>query len=79
MAVGHTQPSLEWVAGALSPGVKQLGHEADHSLPSGTEVKNVSSYTSILPNVFMARCLVKQQIHCHGMVLKHRGNFTFIY
>jgi len=31
------------------PGVKQLGHEAGHLLPSSAEVKNVWSYTSTLP------------------------------
>jgi len=34
---------------SLTPVVKWLGHEADHSPPSGVEVKNAWSYTSILP------------------------------
>jgi hypothetical protein len=29
-----TQPAIQWVPGALSPGVKRPGREADHSLPS---------------------------------------------
>jgi hypothetical protein len=33
-------PSIQWVTLALSPGVKQLGREADHSPPSRGEVKN---------------------------------------
>jgi hypothetical protein len=40
--------------------------EADHSPPSGAEVKNVWSYTSTPQYVFMAWCL-----------LKHKDNFTF--
>jgi len=30
-------------------GVKRLGHEADHSLPSNSEVKNALRYTSAPP------------------------------
>jgi hypothetical protein len=30
-ALGPTQPPIKWVYGALSPGVKRPGHEADHS------------------------------------------------
>jgi len=40
-----------------TPEVKQLGHEADHSLPLSVEVKNASSYTFTSP------------IHLHGVVL----------
>jgi len=29
-ALGPTQPPIQCVLGALSPGVKQLGDEADH-------------------------------------------------
>jgi hypothetical protein len=39
MALGSTQPPIQWVPGALSLWVKQLGHEADHVLPSSAEVK----------------------------------------
>jgi hypothetical protein len=31
----------QWVLGALSLGVTQLGYEADHSPPSSAKVKNV--------------------------------------
>jgi hypothetical protein len=40
--------------GALSPGIKLSGREADHSLPIGVEVKKMWIYTSIPPYVFMA-------------------------
>jgi hypothetical protein len=39
MALGHTQPPMQWVPGALSLGVKRPGREADHSPPSSAEVK----------------------------------------
>jgi hypothetical protein len=35
-----TQPPVQPVPGAHSPGVKQPGHEADHSPPFSAEVKN---------------------------------------
>jgi len=50
--LGPTQPPVQWVLG-----VKQLGHEVDHSPPSSAEVKNVWNYTSTPP------------VHLHGMVL----------
>jgi hypothetical protein len=67
-ALGPTQPPIQWVPGALSLGVKRLGHEADHSPPSSAKVKNVWSYTSTPQYFFMAWCLVK-----------HRDNFTFTF
>jgi hypothetical protein len=39
MALWPTQPHIQWVPGALSVGIKQLGHEADHSLLSSAEIK----------------------------------------
>jgi hypothetical protein len=38
-ALGPIQPPIQWVAGALSLGVKRPGREADHSPPSRAEVK----------------------------------------
>jgi hypothetical protein len=40
-ALGPIQPLIQWVLGALLPGVKQPGHEADHSPPYNAAVKNV--------------------------------------
>jgi hypothetical protein len=45
--------------GALSPGVKRPGREADHLPLSNAEVKNTWSYTST-PPYFIALCLIKQ-------------------
>jgi hypothetical protein len=52
-AVEPIQRRIQWVPGALSPGIKQQGHEADHSPPSSAEVKNEWSYTPTPPYVFM--------------------------
>jgi len=51
------QPPIQWAQGALSLGVKQPGHEADHSPPSSSEVKEcVGLY-------------LHSPIHLHGVVL----------
>jgi hypothetical protein len=65
LALGPTQPPIQWVPGALSLGVKRPEREADHLPPSSAEVKNAWSYASTPQYVFMAWCLVK-----------HRDNFT---
>jgi hypothetical protein len=44
LALRPTHPPIQWVPGALSPGVKWLRCEADHSPPSA-EVKYVWCYT----------------------------------
>jgi hypothetical protein len=41
----HSPPS-QWVAEALSPGIKRPGRDADHSPPPSAEVKNTWRYTS---------------------------------
>jgi hypothetical protein len=46
------QPPIQWVPWAFTPKVKRPGREADHSLPSSAEIKNVWSYTSISPMRF---------------------------
>jgi hypothetical protein len=38
-ALGPIQPSIQWVPGALSLGVKRPVREGDHSPPSSAEVK----------------------------------------
>jgi hypothetical protein len=47
------QPPIQWVPGALLPGVK-----ADHSPPTTAEVKKMWAYTSTPPYVFVAYCLI---------------------
>jgi hypothetical protein len=65
--LGPTQPSIQWVSGALSLGVKRPGREADHLPPSSVEVENACSYTSIPQYVLIAWCLVKHrgQLYAH--------------
>jgi hypothetical protein len=57
-ALGPTQPPIQWVPGTLSPGVKHQRREADHSPPTGVEVKKTYNYDSIPPYAFMALCLI---------------------
>jgi hypothetical protein len=45
-ALGPTQPPSQWVPGALSPGVKWSGCEADHSAKTSAKVKKMWIYTS---------------------------------
>jgi hypothetical protein len=54
--LGPTRPPIQWVPGALSPVIKGLGHEADHSPPTSAEVKKTWIYTSTTPYAFMAQC-----------------------
>jgi hypothetical protein len=57
--LGPNQPPIQWVPGALSPGVKRLGREADRSLPCSAEIKKGgSTYTYTPAYVFMAQCLI---------------------
>jgi hypothetical protein len=38
--------SVQWVLGALSPGLRRPGREVDHSPPTSAEVKKMWIYTS---------------------------------
>jgi hypothetical protein len=53
-ALGSTQPSIQWLPGFPSPGVKRQGCEADYSPPTRAEVKKMWIYTSTPPYAFMA-------------------------
>jgi len=53
-ALGPIQPPFQWVSGFLSPGLKRPRRKADHSPPSGAEIKNAWRYTSTAQYVFMA-------------------------
>ena len=48
--LGHNQPSIQWVPGALSPEVRRPATEADQSLLIRAEVKNDWPYNSIPPH-----------------------------
>jgi hypothetical protein len=53
-ALGPTQLPIQWVLGALSPGVKRPGREADQSPSPIAKIKEIWIYTSIPPYAFMA-------------------------
>jgi hypothetical protein len=53
-ALGSTQPHLQRVPGALSPGIKRPEREADHSPPTSAEVKKMWICTPTSPYTFMA-------------------------
>jgi len=46
LALKLTQLPIQWVAKALSLGVKGPGHEAEHSPPPSAEIKNEWGYVS---------------------------------
>jgi hypothetical protein len=48
-ALGPTQLPIQWIPGALSPGIQRQGREAGYSPPSSAEVKNVGD-TPPLPH-----------------------------
>jgi hypothetical protein len=52
--LGPTQPPIQWVPGAPSPGVKRQGRETDHSPPSSAEVKNGGAIPPLPPFAIMA-------------------------
>jgi hypothetical protein len=53
-SLGPTQPPIQRVTGAFTPGVDRPGLEADHSPPTSAKVKNMWMYTSTPPYAFMA-------------------------
>jgi hypothetical protein len=65
-ALGPTQPPIQWVAGALSLGVKRPGREANHSPHLVPRSRKRGTIPPLPQYAFMVWCLVK-----------HRDNFTF--
>jgi hypothetical protein len=57
-ALGSTQPPTQWEPGALSPGVKRPGHEADHSPPTSAEFKNIGVCIPTPKYAFKEQCLI---------------------
>jgi hypothetical protein len=48
---GRTQPPMQWVLGAVFPGVNWHGCDGEHALPSSAKVKNGSSVPPLLPSL----------------------------
>jgi len=63
---------------ACSPGAKWLGHEADHSPPTGAEFENVWSYISTPPHIFMAYCLTTGYAFMAWYLVKHADIFNLL-
>jgi hypothetical protein len=53
-AVGSTHPTIKWVPGALSLGIKRRRREADHSPPASAEAKKMCIYISTATYAFMS-------------------------
>jgi len=64
----HTASYPMGYQGALFLEVKRPDREADHSPPSSTEIKNVSSYTSTHP-------ILRQDV----VLRQHRDKFNFTF
>jgi hypothetical protein len=54
LALGPTQPPIQWVPGVLSPGVKRPGRGTGHSPPTSAKVNKMWIYISTSPYAFMA-------------------------
>jgi len=57
------------VLAAHSPGIKQMGHETDHSLPSSTKVHNYSAQISTPALLFIA-CTVNGKLYLYFIMLE---------
>jgi hypothetical protein len=68
MALGPTQPPIQWVQGAHSLGVKWPGCEADHSSPSSAKIKECMDIYLNSTNM--------PAWHVAQLKKKHRDNFT---
>jgi hypothetical protein len=49
-ALKTTQAPIQWVPVDISPGIKRLGREADHSPPTSAEVKKKCNYVPHTPS-----------------------------
>jgi hypothetical protein len=68
LALGPTQPSIQWVPVAFTLGVKWLGYEADPSPPSSAKVK-MGGAIPPLPNTSSWLSAHLSKIYLHGMKL----------
>jgi hypothetical protein len=66
-SLGPTQPLIQWVLGAILPGAKRQGREADPSPSSSAEVMNGGAIPTLL-NMYSWH---------NAQLIKHKSNFTF--
>jgi hypothetical protein len=64
LALGSNQPPIQRVPGAISPEVKWLGHEADHSPPFSGKVKNGRAIPPLPLSICLFNLLVSQSGLC---------------
>jgi hypothetical protein len=65
--LGPTQPRIQWVWRALSPGLKRPGRESGDSPPTSAQVEKIVAYTSTPP------------IRLYGVVLNQLSSGTSPY
>jgi hypothetical protein len=65
--LGPSKPHIYWIWGPRFQGIKLLGTKTDRSPSYNAEAKNMWSYTSTCPYIFMTR-----------YIIKHRNNFALI-
>jgi hypothetical protein len=68
-ALGAIRPSILWLPGALSPGVRRPERETHQSPPTRAEGKKTWIYTPIPPDVFRASYLVNLLLKMNNAVL----------
>jgi hypothetical protein len=76
--LGPAQPLIQWVSRPLTPGVKGLMRESDHSSPSTAEVKYAWNSTCNTPSRGVA-CFSKRHVFMVWFLVKHSDNFTFTF
>jgi len=67
-ALGYTRSPIQWESEVPSQGVERPGRETDHSYPSSAMLMD-GAVPPFPQYVFMARCLIKDRIRLHGVVL----------
>jgi hypothetical protein len=76
--VWHTESPIGLEQGALSPGVKKLECEADHSYPPNAEVRWRESVTILLPCICGVENIdVKRQFYVAARRLKHTAELSW--
>jgi len=77
--LGLIQPSIQWVLGTLTPGVKWQGMKlTTHLRP----VPSLGTHGAIPPSlqyIFMAQCSITHEICLHGMVLSYVQELLYLY